>query len=80
MMRTPVPWFQWLHTHGRIVGFSTRRRIIYPHKPSVVANRYFVSVRLFKRAERLARCPGGVICNERHHIEHRAYLIRKGRV
>lgn len=80
MTELPVPWFQWLHTHGHLVGFSYRKRFVCPHKPSVVMSRYCVSVRLFRRAERLAHCPGGVVCSERHHLEHRAYLVRKGRV
>ena len=74
----PVPWFQWIHTHGYIVGFSYRKRFVYPHKPSSVASHYCVSKRLYRLAERLSGCRGGTEHDIRHQIEHRAYLIRKG--
>lgn len=68
-----------LHTHGRLVGFSHKRRTRYPHKPDLVTTCPHIVRKLYIRAEmRAGHVPGSAECKAMHDREHAAWRERNG--
>jgi hypothetical protein len=49
-----------IHNHGKVCGVGYKKRIHYPHKPSVVIESFIIPFWLYRFTEWLEGCPGGL--------------------